>query len=344
MAPEPEISRSGNSAASLSPERLEETAESFGGGVHLAGAHNPATGTVAVAAGFSHESARMRADVRAAALDALRRIPDHVTLHNTEDARELYLTDFMPNPPVAGTARVAGVGLLSRDRYLLPAEVVRIQEHESQVEPTMVGVVGDRSNGATGVADLLAHDVFTRWWSNPRTPLLRVSAHLPSVLPPGVAASASRLGLWVSAFLIPGPDFRLAVVGLGGDGGTIATAGGRTVRKAIREAFLRAVASRAQPWDTLPIADSLRRLTVWHREADYLAYLEGSAVDADPAVIDEPPLGGATGWAEIAVRRFGHEPILVVMQANGDPVKVVCPGAACYRPALPGTMLPCPVP
>ncbi len=149
----------------------------------------------------------------------------------------------------------------------------------------------------------------------------------------------------MSAFVLPGPDFQIAVVGVSGEGTTIATAAARSVREAVSEAFLRAVAARAQPWNTLSTADSLRRLTVWHREVDYLAYLEWSALDADASVIDQPGVwDGALGWADIACRRFGHEPILVGLGAFGDPVKVVCPGAACYRTVPPGTTLPCPVP
>ncbi|WP_433241149.1 hypothetical protein ACQPYK_35740 [Streptosporangium sp. CA-135522] len=280
-------------------------------------------------------------------MDALYRIPDGVANPCVaEGGRRLCLSDFMPEPPPDNRSRIAGVGLLSRERYVLPAEVVWMGERDCRVEPTVVGVLEDRFEGVSdAIADLLAHDVFTRWWASPRMPLLRVSEHLGGLIPQSVASAASALGLWVSAFVLPGPDFQIAVVGVSGEGTTIATAAARSVRSAVGEAFLRAVAARAQPWDTLPVADSLRRLTVWHREADYLAYLERSAVDADPSVLDEPaPWEGAPGWADIACRRFGHEPILVRLGAADDPVKVVCPGAACYRTVPPGTTLPCPVP
>jgi hypothetical protein len=314
------------------------------GGVRLAVAQRP--GAVAVSAGFTLQAARARADMLAGAIDALHKLPDS----EPADVIELRLVDFMPDPPVAGTARVAGVGMLSGQRYLLPAEVVRLADPAGRVQPTMIGVVGASPYGATAaVADVLAHDVFARWWRQPDTRLLRVSAHLPELLPPQVAGSISALGQWVSAFVLPGPDFRLAVVGLGGTGATIATAGARSVRAAVGEAFLRAVAARAQPWSSLPTADSLRRLTVWHRKADYLTHLERDAVDAHPAEIDEfaaTVTGGRepVGWADIAVRRFGHEPVLVVTGDGREPVKVVCPGAACYHPAPPGPALPCPVP
>ncbi|WP_424530161.1 hypothetical protein ACOZ38_11200 [Sphaerisporangium viridialbum] len=345
MAPTPDISAI---SASRSPVHMEEIAECLGGEVYLAYAHRRESGVVTVAAGFAPEVARGRARVRASALDALHLLPDGGTEPCAGgDGRELCLSDFMPDPPPDHHARVAGVGLLSQEQYMLPAEVVWMGERDCRVEPTAVGVIEDDApDGVSGaIADLLAHDMVTRWWASPRMPLLRVSQHLGLLIPPGAADAIPALGLRMSAFVLPGPDFQIAVVGVSGEGTTIATAAARSVREAVSEAFLRAVAARAQPWNTLSTADSLRRLTVWHREVDYLAYLEWSALDADASVIDQPGVwDGALGWADIACRRFGHEPILVGLGAFGDPVKVVCPGAACYRTVPPGTTLPCPVP
>jgi hypothetical protein len=103
------------------------------------------------------------------------------------------------------------------------------------------------------------------------------------------------------------------------------------------------VACRAQPWSTLPSADSLRRLTFWHREADYLTYLDRSAVEAESIVLGDVTPSTVQAWAESALRRFGHEPVLVGSLSD-HPAKVVCPGAACYRSMPSGTTLPCPVP
>ncbi|MDH2424477.1 hypothetical protein [Sphaerisporangium sp. TRM90804] len=345
MAPTPETFQ--KVGAPWSPVPLEGIAESLGGAVHLAYARRPASGVVTVAAGFTAEAARTRAEVRASAVDALHLIADGGTqLRPLGGARELYLADFMPEPPDDTGGRVSGVGLLSGDRYLLPAEVVWTGERDSRVEPTLVGLVDGRPDGASGgIADLLAHDVVTRWWSHPRMPLLRVSAHLARLLPDGVVPEVTLLGLRVAAFVLPGPGFPIAVVGVSGDGTTIATAAARSAGAAVGEAFLRAIAARAQPWTTLPTADSLRRLTVWHRESDYLAHLERSAVDAEPSAVEEPARWEWTpSWADIACRRFGHEPVLVAAGAADEPVKVVCPGAAVYRTILPGTTLPCPVP
>ncbi|MET8161256.1 hypothetical protein ABZT47_33275 [Sphaerisporangium sp. NPDC005289] len=343
MAPTSDSARSAISASP--PVRAEETAECLGGEVHLAYAHRPESGVLAVAAHFSAETARGRARVRAAALDALHRLPDGVAVPcPPDDHRELCLSDFMPDPPSGRHSRVAGIGLLSHERYVLPAEVVWMGERDCRVEPTAVGVIGEE--GVSGaIADLLAHDMVTRWWASPRMPLLRVSQHLATMIPGEAAEAAAALGLRVSAFALPGPDFQIAVVGVSGEGTSIATAAARTIGEAVAEAFLRALAARAQPWDSLSIADSLRRLTVWHREVDYLAYLEWSALDADGSVMDRPmPGDGESGWADIACRRFGHEPIVVTLGDTGEAVKVVCPGAACYRTVPPGTTLPCPVP
>ncbi|WP_248964379.1 hypothetical protein [Sphaerisporangium perillae] len=347
MAPTPDSARTAISA-SPPPVRLqEEFAECLGGEVYLAYAHRPETGVLTVAAGFSPEVARGRAKVRAAALDALYRLPDGVAEPcDQDDGRELCLSDFMPEAPSDNHSRVAGTGLLSRERYMLPAEVVWMGDRDCRVEPTAVGVIDDDAGGVSGaIADLLAHDMVTRWWTSPRMPLLRVSQHLSMMIPEGAAAAIPALGLRVSAFVLPGPDFQIAVVGVSGEGTTIATAAARSAREAVAEAFLRAIAARAQPWNTLSTADSLRRLTVWHREVDYLAYLEWSALDADASALDQPEMReGTPGWADIACRRFGHEPILVTLGEFGDAVKVVCPGAACYRTVPPGTTLPCPVP
>ncbi|MEN3539916.1 hypothetical protein AAH991_32735 [Microbispora sp. ZYX-F-249] len=340
MATTPVGSRS--ATAGDRPGRAGEVAECLRG-VYLAYAEGPESGAVTVVAAFSEEAALAHARTRAAALEALYETPP-VAPPSPAGARRLTLADFVAErPAVDVSAPVPGVGLLSRDRYLLPAEIVRIGGRDRGVEPTLVGVV-EKDVGAA-VADLLAHDVVIRWWESPRTPLLRVSEHLGGLLPPGVLPAASALGLRVSGFVLPGAGFRIGLVGVSGDGTTVAAAAGRTVEAAIGEAFLRAMAARAQPWATLPVTDSLRRLTVWHRETDYLTYLERSAVDADPAALDDPAPGeGAPGWPDIACRRFGHEPVVVGRGTPGGPVKVVCPGAACYRAAPPGPMLPCPVP
>ncbi|ETK37168.1 hypothetical protein [Microbispora sp. ATCC PTA-5024] len=344
MAPTPASPWPATSSASGSPEARGGIAECLGGEVHLAYAERSGSGAVTVAAGFSPGAARARAEARASALDNLYRLPDGLApLRAGEGDRHLGLADFMPRPPDDSASRVTGVGLLSRERYQLPVEVVWLGERDCRVEPTLVGVVDDGVSEA--IADLLAHDVVIRWWSSPGFPLLRVSAYLDRLIPPGVVAAASALGLWVSAFVLPGPGFHIALVGVGGEGTTVATAAARTVRAAVGEAFLRAMAARAQPWNTLPTGDSLRRLTVWHRESDYLAYLERSAIDADPPALDEPAVWeGPMSWPDLACRRFGHEPILIGLDAPSGPVKVVCPGAACYRTAPPGTTLPCPVP
>jgi len=338
--------RSMDSAASCPPAYLTEIAECFGDAVHLACTWRASSRTVAVAAGFSPHEALGKAEARAAAVAGLEMTEGRLS---PAEARELALADFVPKGrQVAGTGlHVTGIGLISRQPYRVPAEVVWLREADGTlVEPTLVGLVGDPRSGVAGsVADVIAHDVIARWWTAPHPPLTRVSGRLPELLPPGLATSLTALGLLVSAFVVPGVpglDFEIAIVGISGGGTTIATAAGPSVRAAVGEAFLRAVASRAQPWNTLPKADSLRRLTVWHRAADYLAHLERTAREARPGHVGRASAGGAGTWVDSAVRRFGHEPILI--ESTGAPVKVVCPGAACYHPDPSGATLPCPVP
>ncbi|GAA3430162.1 hypothetical protein ACWDTT_33615 [Streptosporangium sandarakinum] len=329
-------------APEAAPGTAGEVAGCLGGTVYLAHAQASPAAPAVIAAGFSAYAARTRARARATALDLLHRLPpgpEPVAVAGP-GGRRLRLTDFVSGPPEDGPV-VVGTGLLTGERYLLPAEVCRLGESDGAVEPTEVGVVDNGVSAA--VAELLAHDVVTRWWADPRQRILRVSRYLDRLLPPGVVEAASGLGLWVSAFVLPAPGARIALVGVGGEGATMAAAAARTVKEAVGEAFLRAMASRAQPWDELPAGDSLRRLVVWHREADYLAYLERSAVDADSRLLGEPGGLRPSNWADVASRRFGHEPVAVTAGPSRQVVKVVCPGAACHRPVPPGTVLPCPV-
>ncbi|MFF0310076.1 hypothetical protein ACFYSC_21815 [Streptosporangium sp. NPDC004379] len=333
-------------APEADPGTTGEVTGCLGGTVHLAYAQASPAAPAVIAAGFSAYAALTRARARADALGLLHRLPagsDPVSGSGPVPGlggRRLRLTDFVPGTPEDGPV-VAGTGLLTGDRYLLPAEVCRLGEGDGMVEPTEVGVVDNGVSAA--VAELLAHDVVTRWWADPRRRILRVSRYLDRLLPPGVVEAASGLGLWVSAFVLPAPDARVALVGVGGEGTAMAAAAARTVKEAVGEAFLRAMASRAQPWDELPAGDSLRRLVVWHREADYLAYLESSAVDTGPRLLGEPGGLRPSNWADVASRRFGHEPVAVTAGPSRQVVKVVCPGAACHRPLPPGTALPCPV-
>ncbi|MFB9881147.1 hypothetical protein ACFFMN_24755 [Planobispora siamensis] len=324
------------------PGAAGEVADCLGGAVHLAYAQASASGPAAITAGFSAYEAQTRAQARAVALDYLHRLSGEDGGGPGAGGRRLRLADFVPEPPQEGPLGVPGTGLLSGAPYRLPAEVVWLGERESLVEPTVSGIVDQ--GASAGVAELLAHDVVARWWADPRHPLLRVSAHLDRLLPVSVMAAASGLGLRVSAFVLVASDIRVAMVMVGGDGAMLAVAAGRTVKAAVGAAFLQAMAVKAQPWDTLTAGESLRRFAVWHREADYAAHLERSAVEADPRLIEEPGGLRPSNWSEIAARRFGHEPIAVEAAGSGEIVKVVCPGAACYRAVPAGTTLPCPVP
>ncbi|NUP00234.1 MAG: hypothetical protein HOW59_20145 [Nonomuraea sp.] len=324
-------------------ETTGATAEALGGAVHLACAEAPRDELSVIVAGFSGYEAQTttRAHARLAALRALRRLPGD-RYGPRSPGTSLRLSDFMADPPASLKLHVGGTGLLSGRRYRLPAEVVWTGGHECLVEPALSGVVD--SGVPEALAEVVAHDVLARWWAEPREPLLRVSASLGRLLPPGVKEAADGLGLRVSAYVLPAPDIRIALVVVGGEGATLAAAAGRTVRPAVCEAFLRAMAARAQPWSTLELPDCLRRFAVWQREGDYAAHLEGLAVDADPRLVDEVSGLRPSGWPEIAARRFGHEPVAVRADGGGEVLKVLCPGALCYRAAPGATTLPCPVP
>lgn len=336
------LTPAGSRPATAGPGVAAELADCLGGAVHLAYAQ--VSGLDAVVAGFSRYEAqtRARALARATALDRLHRLPYHPPAPAAAPrGRELRLADFLADPPEPVGPLVPGTGLVSGSRYRLPAEVVWLGERETQVEPVMSGVVD--VGISEGIAEIIAHDVVARWWAGPRRqPLLRVSAQLDRLLPAGVMAAASGLGLRVSAFALSVPHVRIAMVMVGGDGATLGVAAGRTVRSAVGEAFLRAMEAKAQPWSTLALPDSLRRFAVWHREGDYAAHLERLAVDAEPWLLGEPGDLRPSNWPEIAARRFGHEPVAVESGGAGEIVKVVCPGASCYRAAP--ARLPCPVP
>ncbi|MGW2158022.1 hypothetical protein [Nonomuraea sp. NPDC001699] len=319
-------------------------ADSLGGTVHLACAESPRDELAVIVAGFSGYEAqsRARALARLAALRRLRRLPGDGR-QAAWTGTELRLSDFVADPPASLRRHVPGTGLLSGRRYRLPVEVVWTGGHECLVEPATSGVVD--SGVPEAIAEVVAHDVVARWWAAPREPLLRVSGALERLLPPGVTAAAAGLGLRMSAFVLSVPDLRVALVTVGGEGATLAAAAGRTVKSAVCEAFLRAMAAKAQPWSTLELPDCLRRFAVWEREADYAAHLERLAVDADPRLVDEVSGLRPSGWPEIAARRFGHEPVAVRADGDrGEVIKVLCPGALCYRAASGATVLPCPVP
>ncbi|WP_043617839.1 hypothetical protein [Nonomuraea candida] len=338
MAPTP----AGAQSAKAVPGVVAELADCLGGTVHLAYAQ--ASGLDVVVAGFSRYEAqtRARAIARATALDRLHRLAgDARSRTGVPRGRELRLADFLTDPPEAAGPLVPGTGLVSGNRYRLPAEVVWLGGRETLVEPTTTGVVD--VGIAESIAEVIAHDVVSRWWAAPSgQPLLRVSAQLDQLLPAGVTAAAAGLGLRLSAFVLSVPDVRIGLVTVGGEGATLGVAAGRTVRSAIGEAFLRAMAAKAQPWATLALPEALRRFAVWHREGDYVAHLERRGVDAEPWLIGEPGDLRPASWQEIAARRFGHEPVAVEYGGAGLVVKVVCPGASCYRAAPSG--LPCPIP
>lgn len=340
MASTPGIPWSLTPGTRYSPAGDDGVTEFLGGAVHLACAERP--GGAVVAAGFSASGALTRARTRAAAFERLHRLSGRAAERCADGGgRRLFLADFIPRPPRESASCVSGIGLLSRECYHVPVEVVSLGEYDG-VEPTMVGVVDCGISEA--IADILAHDVVIRWWSDPQLPLLRVSEHLDWLISPAVVSAAFALGVRVSAFVLPCGDFRVALVGVGGEGTTIATAAARSMKGAVREAFLRAIAARAQPWDALSTGDLLRRLAVWHREAGYMARLERLATDADSTTLAVSGIwDDAFSWPDLACRRFGHEPLLVCDDSSGDPVKVVCPGAACYQTA-PSALLPCPIP
>ncbi|MGW4793275.1 hypothetical protein ACWEPC_12795 [Nonomuraea sp. NPDC004297] len=329
-----------------SGEVAGDVADCLGGAVHLAYAESAAPPLAAVTAGFAGYEAqtRARALARVSALRHLHGLPEPGR-PDSWPGKELRLADFVSDPPESLRLHAGGVGLLSGRRYRVPVEVVWAGERDCRVEPALTGVVDQ--GVAEAVAELVAHDVVARWWADPREPLLRVSGWLGRLLPDGVLAAASGLGLRVSAFVLSAPEAKVAMVVVGGEGGTLAVAAGRGVKAAVCEAFLRAMAAKAEPWAGLALGECLRRFAVWQREADYATHLERLGVDADPRIIDEVSGLRPSGWPEIAARRFGHEPIAVRATApgqapvTGEAVKVVCPGALCYR--VTPTLLPCPV-
>ncbi|NUR92402.1 MAG: hypothetical protein HOY71_50735, partial [Nonomuraea sp.] len=166
-------------------------AEALGGAVHLACAETPLDELSVVVAGFSgyEPQTTARARTRLNALRALRRLPGEPpafrpgeTLSAVPGA-ELRLSDFMAEPPPSVKQHIGGAGLVSGRRYRLPAEVVWAGGRECLVEPVLSGVVD--SGVPEAIAEVVAHDVVARWWADPREPLLRVSASLGHLLPPG---------------------------------------------------------------------------------------------------------------------------------------------------------------
>ncbi|WP_182904372.1 hypothetical protein [Microbispora sp. H13382] len=351
--------------AGETPGTAGEVAGCLDGTVHLAYARASAADPPVVAAGFSAEAALSRARARARALGLLREGPAPRATPGG-GGRALRLSDFVPHPIApqliaphaaaphaavphatvphptgSGGPLVAGRGLLTGAGYRLPGEVVWLREHGGPVEPTAIGVVDDCA--PAGVADVLAHDAVLRWRAASRRPPLRITPYLGGLLPPGVAEAASGLGLSISAYVLPAGEVRTVLVRVRGAATTTAAACGRTLGAAVREAFLLAVAAGAQPGQAVPDLGAPSRLVAWRHEDGHPADLERTAVDADPGIVDEPAGPVPSGWAGVAYRRFGHEPILVEAGESREAVKVVCPGASCYRRERPGIEVPCPV-
>ncbi|MGW5259514.1 hypothetical protein ACWEQG_00980 [Microbispora sp. NPDC004025] len=346
--------------AGETPGTAGEVAGCLDGTVHLAYARASAADPPVVAAGFSAEAALSRARARARALGLLREGPGAGATPGG-GGRALRLSDFVPHPTAphgtaphptvphstvphstgSGGPHVAGRGLLTGAGYRLPGEVVWLGEHGGPIEPTAIGVVDDCA--PAGVADVLAHDAVLRWRAASRRPPLRITPYLGGLLPPGVADAASGLGLPVSAYVLPAGEVRTVLLRVHGAATTTAAACGRTLGAAVREAFLLAIAAAAQPERAVPDLSAPGRLAAWRHEDGHPADLERTAVDADPGIVDEPAGPVPSGWAGVAYRRFGHEPILVEAGEFSEAVKVVCPGAACYRRRRPGIGVPCPV-
>jgi hypothetical protein len=310
------------------PERLPEVPASpqivscLDGQVYLASAHGPGCGTV-VAAGFGHEDALTRARTRARALDDLYRL--RTGPESVPGGRRLRLADFVASPIGDGRFAVAGQGVASGARYLLPVEVVWLGERACGVVPTAVGVVEDPADPvSSAIADVLAGHVMAGWWGHPRIPLLRVTGQLRHMTSPAEAA-----GLAVSGYVLPGADFQTALVCIAGGqrGPVFGIAAGRLVSSAAPVAFLRALAARLRP-----SGDPAAHHLAWRCRAADIAWLERSALEADLTRADELAFWeGLPDWADIARRQFGHEPVLFSSGRPGRPAKVVCPGASCYR-------------
>jgi hypothetical protein len=296
-----------------------------------------------VSAGFAAEDALARAELRATALDDLQHdagepfpLPGESSPAGPRRGR-LRLAD----PPARGGRRVAATGVLSGERCLLPAGAVWPGWRPGQAGPAVVGVVDDPADMvSSAIADILAHDLVTRWWGHPHIPLLRVTRRLSQIITPGALGSAAAMGLRVAAFVLPGSDFQIAIVALAGRQTTIGVAAGRLAASATAEAFLRALAALMLAWHGAPLADSVAALAApghrqmaWRSEAGELGYLERSAIEADLTQSDELAFWeGLPDWAGIAHRRYGHEPVVYSASRSRHATKVICPGAACYRP------------
>lgn len=230
-------------------------------------------------------------------------------------------------------------------RYGVPGQVVLpLPTSPLLLEPTLVGAVhGPPGADLVGpaVAEILAKDIAVRWWQRPRPGLVRLPWH--RLLPEEVCAGLAEHRLTVKAYTWAHLPFTVVLAVVHADGGAAAgfgVAAGQEPRAAMRTAFLRAQTARL----TLRQAsheggDHDGRLTVPHSTTRALAAWHSGPVHLD--LLRRHSRGGgtvpehaATDWIEQAHRRFGHEPLVASFTApdGGRVVKVVCPGAAVYRP------------
>lgn len=231
---------------------------------------------------------------------------------------------------------VAVAGVVSDDVYLVPEGFV----FPGAVDLVPAGMAAAPSTGdavARAVADLLAADLLTRWWESAdrADQAADVTRLLPGAVSGRLLEKVAGDGLEASALLLERDGFFVAVVVLHtGRGGaaTLGQAAGGAAAGALEEALLRAVAAQRTSPSDLPVPERVRHLAVWHCGAEYLAEMRRRSRPVERV----PESGGSPDWADLACRRFGHEPLAATGALPDGRVaaRVICPGAAAAASPL----------
>jgi len=277
--------------------------------------------------------------------------------------------EIMPSDLVSGVStdighlRLKGHGADSGDPYLVPANSVIVDwtastEGGGGIQQTMIGATCAESGDpvALAVADIVRRDFLVRWWSQPRGPFSAATQRLEDVLGSTLMAATVQAGFRLSAFRWNAAAVPVVIVALHDQNDNrISFGSGAAARvdDALTEGFLDALRAKVDTQIVLDLGPDRSGIGIADQVYLLAAWLHGSERLSRLNALCSPPSRGRTSpngdrgvdWIDVACRRFGHEPVVVRCSDLSDPsvIKVVCPGAALYRPVRLAAFLPSPV-
>lgn len=272
-------------------------------------------------------------------------------------ANVLSADDFGPDVSETDGRRVTAIGAISRQPYSVPADAVlttdagdsgasrRPRHARTAVAPTPASAVD------AAVRDVVRVDAMQRWWSaGPQSQAGRlepaddlVVGALPTAVVHGLMAERLR----VRGFVLRGGLWAVALVVLTANSGINLALGSAIsweslpANDVVGLAFVRAMADYVVVGDLLAgrragAPWSWPVLERWFRGRDYLAELDRRCSPIRTPGRGHRPRAGSD-WSDVALRRFGHEPVAFRLTAPDDRsvISVACPGAVTTGVAQP---------